>query len=183
MTDRKTLQLRSPDETADAAPAIRKKGRGWEISEKRLDALHDMAREKRRHSTPAHKALAEKFAKADLGKWKFTRHAVIGSAIVDFASTNLGLAIMIDEEDADPALATRRDRSLEAVGIKVMRIAAADVLEDMDAVLARITDEMRMRIADKKSAARKHAAENPNQHYERKPNDRSGRRNTHAQDR
>ncbi|MCT2557914.1 DUF559 domain-containing protein [Tsuneonella sp. YG55] len=171
MTERKTLQLRDPSETADAAPAIRKKGRGWEISEKRLDALHDMAREKRRHSSPAHKALAEKFAKADFGRWKFTRHTVIGSAIVDFGSTNLGLAIMLDEEGQDPALATRRDKSLEAVGIRVMRIAAADVLDDMDAVLARITEVMRERIADKKTAARRHAAENPNQHYER-PNRR-----------
>ena len=50
--DRKTLQLRDPSETADAAPAIKKKGRGWEISEKRLDALHDRAREMRRHSSP-----------------------------------------------------------------------------------------------------------------------------------
>ena len=67
MTDRKTLQLRSPDETAEAAPVIKKKGRGWEISDKRLDARHDRARDMRRHASPAHKALAERFAKADLG--------------------------------------------------------------------------------------------------------------------
>ena len=58
MTDRKTLQLRDPSESADAAPALKKKGRGWEISERRLDALHSQARELRRHSSPAHKALA-----------------------------------------------------------------------------------------------------------------------------
>ncbi|MGX7927606.1 endonuclease domain-containing protein [Tsuneonella sp. HG094] len=167
MTTRKTLQLRSPDETADAAPAIKKKGRGWEISDKRLDALHDMAREMRRHSTPAHKALAERFAKADLGRYKFTRHAVIGSAIVDFGSPTLGMAIMLDEEGADPAISKRRDKSLNAVGIKVMRIAAADVLDNMDAVLARITAGMRMRIADKKTRAREHAAQNPNQDWSR----------------
>ena len=167
MTDRKTLQLRSPDETADAAPAIRKKGRGWEISEKRLDVLHEQAREMRRHSTPAHKALAERFAKANLGRWKFTRHAVIGSAIVDFGCPGLGMAVMIDEEGDDPAISKRRDKSLESVGIRVMRIKAADVLENMDAVLARITAGMKMRIDDRKTAARRHAAENPNQHYER----------------
>ena len=171
MTDRKTLQLRDPSETADTAPAIKKKGRGWEISEKRLDALHDMAREMRRHSSPAHKALAERFAKADLGKWKFTRHAVIGSAIVDFGCPQLGMAIALDEEGVDPAIATRRDKSLEAVGIRVMRIKAADVLDDIDAVLARITAGMRMRIADKKTAARAHAEANPRQDYSR-PNRR-----------
>src|SRR5690606_38157014 len=124
MTDRKTLQLRDPSETAEA-PALQKKGRGWKISEKRLDALHERARELRRHSSEAHKALAERFAKADLGRYKFTRHAVVGSAIVDFNCHNLGMAIMIDEsgdEGERTALDTRRDKSLESVGIRVMRI-------------------------------------------------------------
>jgi very-short-patch-repair endonuclease len=167
VTDRKTLQLRSAEETADAAPAIKKKGRGWEISSKRLDALHDRAREMRRHSSDAHKALAARFAKADLGKHKFTRHAVIGSAIVDFGCPTLGMAIALDEEGVDPAIAQRRDKSLEAVGIRVMRISAADVLTDIDGVLARIAAGMRMRLADKKTAARAHAEANPRQDYSR----------------
>ena len=155
VTDRKTLQLRDPSDTAEA-PALKKKGRGWEISEKRLDALHERARDMRRHSSPAHKALAERFAKADLGLWKFTRHAVIGSAIVDFGCPGLGMAVAIDEEDADPAIARRRDKSLEAVGVRVMRVKAADVLENMDAVLARITAGMKMRIGDKHEARAVH---------------------------
>lgn len=166
MTDRKTLQLRNPSDTAEA-PALKKKGRGWEISDKRLDVLHEQAREMRRHSSDAHKALAERFAKADLGRYKFTRHAVVGSAIVDFNCHNLGMAIAIDEEGQDDTLAKRRDKSLESVGIRVMRIKAADILENIDNVLARITAGMRMRIADKKDKARAHAAANPNQHYGR----------------
>lgn len=165
MTDRKTLKL--PETEATAAPAIKKKGRGWEISEKRLDVLHDQARDMRRHSSEAHKALAERFAKADLGRYTFKRHAVVGSAIVDFNCHNLGMAIAIDEEDAPEALARRRDKSLEAVGIRVMRIKASDILENMDDVLARITAGMRMRIADKKEAARAHREANPRQHYSR----------------
>ena len=156
MTTRKTLQIRAPSETADTAPALKKKGRGWEISEKRLDALHDRAREMRRHSSEAHKALAARFAKADLGRYKFTRHMVIGSAIVDFGCHNLGMAITIDEEGADETLAKRRDKSLEAVGIRVMRIKAGDILEDIDGVLQRITAGMRLRIADKQEARREH---------------------------
>ena len=81
MTAKKTLKLRDPSEQADA-PVLKRKGRGWEISEKRLDVLHERARDMRRHSSEAHKALAARFAKADLGRYKFTRHAVIGSAIV-----------------------------------------------------------------------------------------------------
>lgn len=121
----------------------------------------------RRHSTPAHKALAERFAKADMGRYTFKRHAVVGSAIVDFNCHNLGMAIIIDEEGQDEALSKRRDKSLESVGIRVMRIAASDILDNMDAVLQRITLGMRSRIADKREAARAHAAANPNQHYSR----------------
>lgn len=158
MTEKKTLQLRSPEEQTDA-PAIKKKGRGWEISEKRLDVLHEQARELRRFPTEAHKALAERFSKADLGAHTFKRHAVVGSAIVDFNCHTLGMAIAIDEDDAPEAIATRRDKSLEAVGIRVMRIAAADILENMDEVLARITAGMRVRIEDKKKARRAHGAQ------------------------
>jgi len=159
MTDRKTLQLRDPSEST-APLAIKKKGRGWEISEKRLDALHDRAREMRRHPTEAHKALAERFSKADLGRYKFTRHAVIGSAIVDFGCHQLGMAIAIDEGEPTP-IDTRRDKSLEAVGIRVMRIKAADILENIDDVLARITAGMRMRIADKRTNARDNKSHGP----------------------
>jgi very-short-patch-repair endonuclease len=122
----------------------------------------------RRHSSPAHKALAERFAKADLGRYKFTRHAVVGSAIVDFNCHLLGMAIAIDEEGQDGAIAKRRDKSLEAVGIRVMRLKAADILTDIDAVLARITAGMRLRIADKREAARAHKAANPRQSYDRR---------------
>ena len=163
MTDRKTLKLGEATE----APALKKRGRGWEISDKRLDNLHDQARHMRRHSSAAHKALAARFAKADLGRYKFTRHAVVGSAIVDFNCHNLGMAIDIDEEGEDETLARRRDKSLEAVGVRVMRIKAADILENMDDVLARITAGMRRRIADKKDAARAHREANPKQDYER----------------
>jgi len=153
MTDRKTLGLREP---SDEAPSLNKKGRGWKISDKRLDELHDRAREMRRFASPANKALAAKFAGADLGRYTFKRFAVVGSAIVDFNCHNLGMAIMIDEEGADEALSKRRDKSLESVGIRVMRIKASDILENMDAVLQRITAGMRIRIADKKEARRAH---------------------------
>ncbi|WP_086618180.1 endonuclease domain-containing protein [Erythrobacter tepidarius] len=173
MTTRKTLAL-NPEAAIAQAPALKRKGRGWEISAKRLDALHEQARELRRHSTAAHKALAEKFSKADLGRYSFKRHAVVGSAIVDFNCHNLGLALAIDEEGQNDRLARRRDKSLESVGIKVLRIAARDILENLDAVLARLTLAMRERIAEKKEAARAHKAANPKQTYSRpKPRSRS----------
>jgi very-short-patch-repair endonuclease len=172
MTERKTLAL-NPEAATAEAPALKKKGRGWEISDSRLDALHEQAREMRRHSTDAHKALAEKFSKADLGRYTFKRHAVVGSAIVDFNCHNLGLAIAIDEEGQNDAIVKRRDKSLESVGIRVMRIAAKDILDDIDAVLQRLTTVMRDRITERKAAARAHKAANPNQGYDR-PKPRPG---------
>ncbi len=158
MTNRKTLNLRDP---ADTAPNLKKKGRGWEISEKRLDALHDQARDMRRHPSDAHKALAARFTQADLGRYSFKRFQVIGSAIVDFGSHNLGLALMIDEDGSDDALAKRRDKSLEAVGIRVVRLSASEVLENIDDVLARLTVIMREQIAAKSKARSAHYASHP----------------------
>ncbi len=155
MSDRKTLQLRDPSET-DAAPAVKKRGRGWEISEKRLDNLHEQARKMRRHSSPAHKALAARFAKEDFGKFKFTRHTVVGSAILDFVSHPLGLAVAIDEPDQNDALARRRDKSLSAVGIEVFRIPAETILEDVEAAMQPIFAAMNARYRDKQTARRDH---------------------------
>ena len=106
MADRKTLGLK---DTSDAEPTLNKKGRGWKISDKRLDELHDRAREMRRFASPANQALAK-----------------------------------------------RRDKSLESVCFRVMRIKASDILENMDAVLQRITAGMRIRIEDKRNARRDH---------------------------
>ncbi|QUL37234.1 endonuclease domain-containing protein [Erythrobacter sp. JK5] len=151
MTTRKTLGLK---DTSETAPNLNKKGRGWKISESRLDELHSQARERRRFSSDAHKALAKRFASANLGRHTFKRHAVVGSAIVDFNCHSLGMAVDIFEEGDNEALATRRDKSLEAVGIKVMRVKASEVLENMDGVLARITAGMRQRIEEKRSSRR-----------------------------
>lgn len=156
MTERKTLQLRDPSEGADAAPVLKRKGRGWEISEKRLDAIHERARYLRRHSTEAHKALAARFAKEDFGKYKFTRHTVVGSAILDFVSHPLGLAIAIDEEGQDDRVAKRRDKSLASVGVEVFRIPAATILDDVEAAMQPIFAAMNARYRDKETARRVH---------------------------
>ena len=99
---------------------------------------------------------------------------MVGSAIVDFNCHNLGMAISIDEPDQDDALAKRRDKSLEAVGIRVMRIKAEDILDNMDDVLERITLGMRMRIGDKKDAARAHREANPRQDYHQRRDENRG---------
>ena len=141
---KKTLTLRAPEQRP-ATPTLQRKGRGWNIAESRLDTLHETAREMRRNPTPAQAALAEKLAAADLGRFRFRRQVVIGSAIVDFACQPLKLVVELDEADANPELDRRRDASLEAVGVKVLRYPAADVLADPEGATHAILGEMKLR--------------------------------------
>jgi very-short-patch-repair endonuclease len=141
---KKTLSVRPLDERDDA-PRLQKKGRGWEISESRLDTLHETAREMRRAPTEAQAKLGEALIAANLGKFRFRRQVVIGSAIVDFACQPLKVAVEIDEPDANAELDRRRDRSLAEVGIKVLRFSAAEVLADVDAITMRIVAELKAR--------------------------------------
>lgn len=139
---KKTLSVVPPEDRPDA-PQLQKKGRGWAISESRLDTLHETAREMRRNPTEAQTALGEAIVRAELGKFKFRRHVVIGSAIVDFACQQLRVVVQIDEADADPALDRRRDKSLEEVGLTVLRFPAAEIIADADAVTATIVAAMK----------------------------------------
>ena len=151
MTDRKTLKLRTPTE-GDAAPTIRKKGRGWEISESRLDALHERAREMRRNPTPAQQALASARTEVETGGYSFKRQHVIGSAIVDFACQPLMLVIELDG-DEDAAFAADRTRSLAEVGYRVERLSAEAVLADPAAAAAQVSAVMRERWHERRARA------------------------------
>jgi very-short-patch-repair endonuclease len=146
---KKTLTLRPLEERAEA-PVLKKKGRGWNIAESRLDTLHETARELRRDPSPAQTLLGDALTDANLGRYRLRRQAVIGSAIVDFACQPLKLAVQIDEADANAELDRRRDRSLAQVGIKVLRFPAWAVLEDVEAVVASIVAEMKARWADQR---------------------------------
>ena len=139
---RKTLSV-LPESDRPEVLKLQKRGRGWNITESRLDTLHETAREMRRSPTPAQAALTDALTRVELGKFKFKRQAVIGSAIVDFACQPLKVVVEIDEQDANAELDRRRDRSLQEVGMKVLRYPAADVLADADAIAAAIFAEMR----------------------------------------
>lgn len=158
MTAKKTLTVRPLDERTEA-PALQKRGRGWAISDKRLDAIHEQARRNRMQPTEAQKVLGDKLAEQELGKYKLTRQQVIGSAIVDFACNPLKVAVSIDE-GGDPAVTARRDRSLEAVGIHLLRFPAADVLADPDTVVQTVIAAMKARWEERRARGRARPAPN-----------------------
>jgi very-short-patch-repair endonuclease/L-amino acid N-acyltransferase YncA len=147
----------------DDAPTLQKKGRGWEISESRLDVLHERAREMRRNPSDAQEALADALTRVETGGYSFKRQAVIGSAIVDFACKQLMLVVEIDG-DADAAFTAARDKSLTEVGYRVERVAAAEVLADPTSAAQRISDAMRSLHTErraKRSAPRRAAPRSP----------------------
>lgn len=151
MSERKTLKLVAAD--PDAPTGVRKKGRGWAIDEKRLDTLHERAREMRRNPTPAQEALAAALAATDTGGFTFKRQAVIGSAIVAFACKPLMMVLELDGDD-DAGLTSMRDRSLAEVGYQVLRLPAADILSDPPAAAAHVVATMRERWHERRERAR-----------------------------
>ena len=156
---RKTLSVLPESERAEAATPA-KKARGWNVSDSRLDTLHEAAREQRRNPTAAQVALGEALVKAELGKFKFKRQAVIGSAIVDFACQPLKVVVEIDEPDA-AEIDRRHDKTLEGIGMKVLRYPAAEVLADPDALAARIFAEMKKTYDERRAARPRPSAGRP----------------------
>jgi very-short-patch-repair endonuclease len=153
---KKTLTVLPLSERTEA-PALQKRGRGWNIAESRLDAIHDMARANKREPTAAQALLGEKLGEQELGKFKLNRQVVIGSAIVDFACSPLKIAVSIDE-GGDPTLTQRRDKSLEAVGIQVLRFSAEEVMANPDAVVTEIVAAMKARYESQRSRPRPNQA-------------------------
>jgi very-short-patch-repair endonuclease len=76
------------------------------------------------------------------GGLRFRRQFPLHGYVVDFACLERRLAIEVDGQahsmSANPERDSRRDESLNAAGFPVLRIAAVDVLNDLDAVLMHI---------------------------------------------
>lgn len=155
--DRRKLGIKSGSE---APSGLKKKGRGWQIDDKRLDVLHERAREMRRHPTEAQSALAGALSQMDTGGFTFRRQDVIGSAIVDFACKPLMLVVELDGDD-DAAFAATRDKSLAEVGYRVLRLPAADVLANPEGAAAAVVDVMKERWHERRANRKPSAPRNP----------------------
>ena len=73
---------------------------------------------------------------------KFRRQHPIGQFVVDFYCATARLAVEVDGEahgmGANPARDARRDGWLTTQGLRVIRVAARDVLRDVDAAVREI---------------------------------------------
>ena len=63
-------------------------------------------------------------------------------------------ALIAAGNSGDPALVQRRDRSLEAVGMQVLRFTAAEVMADPDAVVTAIIAAMKARWEERRARGR-----------------------------
>lgn len=130
---KKTLSISTGPKADGADPRD-----NWGVKGKRLDRLHDMARDRRRNPSDAEKLMWKQLANERLGGFKFKRQFIVGTSIVDFACPTVWLVVEIDDVDIDMELQAMSDRKLVEVGVRVLRFTNEQVLEDVDAVCAQI---------------------------------------------
>ncbi len=130
---KKTLSISTGPKSDTADPRD-----NWGVKGKRLDRLHDMARDRRRNPSDAEKLMWKQLANERLGGFKFKRQFIVGTSIVDFACPTVWLVVEIDDVDIDTELQAMSDRKLAEVGVRVLRFTNEEVLEDVDAVCAQI---------------------------------------------
>jgi very-short-patch-repair endonuclease len=97
--------------------------------------LLSIARLARRHPTPAQRLLWWRLRDRALG-CRFRRQHPVGPYIVDFACWPARLAVEIHGQHQDPD--PRREHYLAEQGWRVLRLAEAEVLRDLEAVVDRI---------------------------------------------
>lgn len=134
--ERKTLGVsRAPTPKADLKA-------GFAATGARLDKLKERARLQRRAPTPAQAALWEQLDASRLGGFKFTRQAIVGSTLVDFACASRWLVVAISPEGSSAEVDALQDKKLTDVGVRVLRFAERQVLDDIDTVTRAISVEV-----------------------------------------
>ena len=136
MTARKTLGI------SRAAGASKPDVSTFNVTGARLERLKERARQQRRNPTEAQKALWAELSGSRLGGVKFTRHAVVGSSVVDFACASRWIVVSISALDSNPEVDALQDRKLADVGIRVLRFTEDMVLSRIDDVVNTINAEV-----------------------------------------
>ncbi|MBO9517848.1 MAG: DUF559 domain-containing protein [Porphyrobacter sp.] len=154
--ERKKLSLGN---VSDRERATGDAEKAWKISPARAEQLKQRARDMRRNPSEAQKLLWERLKDKQCG-FTFNREVVMGSAIVDFACKTRWVVVETGGtgDDAEATLAVLSDRKLNDVGVRVMRFAEAEIIEDTDKVVKAIKDELQKPFERPRSNERTHAA-------------------------
>ena len=109
------------------------------VSRARAELLEDRARFMRFSPTRSEEWLWRRLSGSKTG-FAFRRQLVIGRFIVDFACTAARLAVEVDggAHQGRERLDAQRDRELNKLGWRVLRLTEEDVITDLDAAAERI---------------------------------------------
>ncbi|RZJ29858.1 MAG: endonuclease domain-containing protein [Brevundimonas sp.] len=128
---------------------------------------HERARRLRRPLSPPEARLWVRVRAHRLHGHKFRRQHPFGPYILDFYCAAAQLAVEVDGRIHDYPDRAERDRKrtrwLASQGVRVIRIAAIDVKDELDGVLAFIARVLRERLADPSVTSRRRDAPPP--HY------------------
>ncbi len=99
----------------------------------------------RRAMTPPEIKLWQALRSQQTGGWRFRRQHPLGPWIVDFYCLEQKLAIEVDgwsHNMGELGRDERRDADLGRRGVRVIRFAAADVMENLDSVVETLIAEL-----------------------------------------
>jgi len=149
MSERRTLGI-----SRAAKDGARPDVSNFNVTGARLERLKERARQQRRNPTDAQKALWTALSGSGLGGVKFTRQAVVGSSVVDFACSSRWIVVSISAIDANPEVDALQDRKLADVGIRVLRFTEDMVLHRLEDVVQTINAEVNKPFDKRRARAR-----------------------------
>ncbi|MBN2305270.1 MAG: endonuclease domain-containing protein [Anaerolineae bacterium] len=116
----------------------------WKTPPELWEKLKPLARQMRHDPTPAEEALWQRVRRNQLGV-HFRRQHPIERFVVDFYCTKSRLVIEVDGpiHDYTPEEDAVRQTYLESLGLRVLRVSNADVLRELDGVIARLVEILR----------------------------------------
>ncbi|OCC23964.1 hypothetical protein MB02_09125 [Croceicoccus estronivorus] len=143
MSVRPKLTVAAEAPAGEAGASTADKTRGWNISPARAEKLKERARDMRRNPTEAEVVLWDRLKDKGVGGFSFARQVVMGSAIVDFACRSRWLVVETGgESEAEATRNALSDRKLTEVGVRVLRFSDAQIIGDIEAVVAAILEEL-----------------------------------------
>ena len=112
----------------------------WNISPKMRAAMNRIACELRRNPTPTEHILWQALRKRQLAGRKFRRQMPIGPFVVDFYCSSEHLIVEVDGpiHAQQQAADQQRQELLESLGLRFVRVSAAQVEADLPGVIATI---------------------------------------------
>ena len=126
------------------APSSSEEGVGGGVSPRQQ--LLSRAAEMRKNPTEPERRLWMALRDSRFRGWKFRRQAIIAHRIADFFCPAKGLIIELDGDTHDRAADLGQDADLEhRTGFRTMRFTNADVMQNLDGVLAALKEALDQR--------------------------------------